>query len=769
VAEEITIPGLPNVQQLIRYAKVLGAWQLGLYPPNILWFMDSSRVSVGFTEVPSIKVDRAIMFELPIARKSDADKVDRIEIKGKKAYFVIGGKTIDVEVEESTFDLSPLLEMPKKRHEFGWLDLRDGKDVLSEMRLMKFSDFGDTVAIDFYNGVFAVTDYDDIPESKDVIERLVKRGQFYDLWKATFELQDFYVNVSVPSLSAIRSSYLDDIVKELKNPLLIYMSPVVDLFGPIVFLTARKDSDYDVYVIVAPVVLGEPIEEYYKRYHELPKNVRDFLSIYPDLAEKVEEDWKKLEKRVEELWREAEELKKKYEEAEKHLRKPGIKEYYDWLEKVGRLEWVQEAIRRAKEVYPDVVTDLLMWELIYRALDRETTKEDLVRYAEEWAERVKEETEKKKVVEEKPPTPPKPPEKPFFGLAKKLAIEKLTLFTKAKALELGFSIEEANRIVQDLKDELTLLGTAIVTGDTTQEAAEREIEEGLRNLKRKKEEEERRREEARRVRMSKREALTRIRRDVEITLRDQGYTGISKALSYIRPELEILAEEVAEGRMSVEEAIRRATELARTYATPPKPPKAPPTVPRVERPPVEVLRRPEKFLSAEEAADIIWKEYLGELFNFGIRYVFENYLRERGMLEQDLGRVAYRLASKVRLLGQRMRREGEEEGVGRYIWASYALTRYAPEIVQFGLLWAMRKIVPEIWPELRLFRNVVEALRRTGIEGCTAKALVGVVYDYVGIPRAKWPEDVIKCYEAFVEAAERPPEVGRRSLWELFE
>ena len=961
--EEITIPGLPNVQQLIRYAKVLGAWQLGLYPPNILWFMDSSRVSVGFTEVPSIKVDKAIMFELPIARKSDADKIDRIEIKGKKAYFVIGGRTIDVEVEESTFDLSPLLEMPKKRHEFGWLDLRDGKDVLSEMRLMKFSEFGNTVAIDFYNGVFAVTDYDDIPGSKDVIERLVKRGQFYDLWKATFELQDFYVNVSVPSLSAIRSSYLDDIVKELKNPLLIYMSPVVDLFGPIVFLTARKDSDYDVYIIVAPVVLGEPIEEYYKRYHELPKNVRDFLSIYPDLAEKVEEDWKKLERRVEELiekadeildiadeiqreleqallkverkevpkgvkyaeylpptslirrdveelgrvrkdleavlreikqrtlsfeilsrrvedlakkvndqveylkrvyntarlinrpeeikemlkreiveivkqyhghrtlrsniyfdlqkkyptlkgidvydfvmevidelieegilrrgaeegivelaklpterrlpieelWREAEELKKKYEEAEKHFRKPSIKEYYDWLEKVGRLEWVQEAIRRAKEVYPDVVTDLLMWELIYRALDRETTKEDLVRYAEEWAERVKEETEKKKVVEEKPPTPPKPPEKPFFELAKKLAIEKLTLFTKAKALELGFSVEEANRIVQDLKDELTLLGTGIVTGDTTQEAAEREIEEGLRNLKRKKEEEERRREEARRVRMSKREALTRIRRDVEIALRDQGYTGISKALSYIRPELEMLAEEVAEGRMPIEEAIRRATELAKTYATPPKPPKAPPAVPRVERPPVEVPRRPEEFLSAEEAADIIWKEYLGDLFNFGIRYVFENYMRERGMLEQDLGRVAYRLASKIRMLGQRMRREGEEKGIGRYIWASRALTKYAPEIAQFGLLWAMRKIVPEIWPELRLFKNVVEALRRTGIEGCTAKALVGVVYDYTNIPRAKWPEDVVQCYEAFAEAAERPPKREGGSLWEYFE
>ena len=362
---------------------------------------------------------------------------------------------------------------------------------------------------------------------------------------------------------------------------------------------------------------------------------------------------------------------------------------------------------------------------------------------------------------------PDPPE--ASELAKKLAIEKLTLFTKAKALELGFSVEEANRIVQDLKDELTLLGTAIVTGDTTQEEAEREIEEGLRNLKRKKEEEKRKKTEEERKRVSKEDVLKRMRQEIERILKREGYTKIAAALKEIAYDLEGLAESVVEGRLSLDEAVERGVILARLYATPPKPTKVPPIVPRVERPPVEVPRRLERFLSVGEAADIIWKEYLGDLFNFGIRYVFENYMRERGMLEQDLGRVAYRLASKIRMLGQRMRREGEEEGVGRYIWASYALTRYAPEIVQFGLLWAMRKIVPEIWPELRLFRNVVEALRRTGIEGCTAKALVGVVYDYVGIPRAKWPEDVVQCYEAFVEAAERPPEVRRRPLWEYFE
>jgi hypothetical protein len=436
-----------------------------------------------------------------------------------------------------------------------------------------------------------------------------------------------------------------------------------------------------------------------------------------------------------EVWKEAEKLKKKYEEAEKHLRKPSIKEYYDWLEKAGRLEWVQEAIRRAKEVYPDIVTDLLMWELIYRALDRRTTKEDLIRYAEEWARRVKEEAEKKRVREEKkPPAPPKPPEKPFFELARKLAFEKLQYFTKAKALELGLPIQEINRILGQMKDELWLLANGIVTGDTTQEDAEREIEEGLRTLARKREEERKRREEEerrraeeeekRRPRISRREALRRIRQEIEAALRREGYTGITRALRDIREDLETLAESVEAGRLTIEEAVRRGLGLVRTYATPPKPERRRRIAEGVEVPrEIEVPRE------------------------------------VRGIIEKE---------QELRSIGNRLVSLGERTGLGRYIWAGELLRKYAHEAALYGIYHAISQHIGEVLPWIMKFRNVYEALRQTGIRDCVAKALTGVVYDYMGVPEERWEPGVKECYDAFIEAAERPPETRGRSLWEIF-
>ena len=140
-------------------------------------------------------------------------------------------------------------------------------------------------------------------------------------------------------------------------------------------------------------------------------------------------------------------------------------------------------------------------------------------------------------------------------------------------------------------------------------------------------------ERRRRVRMSKREALTRIRRDVEIALRDQGYTGISKALSYIRPELETLAEEVARGRMSVEEAIRRAVGLAKTYATPPKP--APPRVPPKERVPPKPGRKFEYRGVVIYLDDIMqaWEDVLEKGLSQALREIAFGYLPKRGVEE----------------------------------------------------------------------------------------------------------------------------------------
>jgi len=309
MVEEVIIHAQPHVQQLIRYAMKLGTNELKLYPPNILWFMDSSKVSAGFTKLPR-EFNISVTFEFPNFKVSEIKKLERIEVKGKKAYYVFKHRTIEVDVEEDGGDPRPLIEFAENRHDFGWLDLPDTKDVLSEMKLMKFSELGDTVAIDFYNGVFAVTNFDDIPGSKDEIMELAKKGKFYDLWNAFFELQDFYINMRVPALSMINSSYLDDIIKTLEKPNFIYLSPSMPMFGPVVFTTVRKDSDEPVVIVVAPARPGEPLEKYYEQYHELPKNVRDFLKIYPYISEKIESAWKNLEETVEDLIKKADEVLK---------------------------------------------------------------------------------------------------------------------------------------------------------------------------------------------------------------------------------------------------------------------------------------------------------------------------------------------------------------------------------------------------------------------------------------------------------------------------
>ncbi|MHC1625134.1 MAG: hypothetical protein ACXQS2_03975, partial [Methermicoccaceae archaeon] len=218
---------------------------------------------------------------------------------------------------------------------------------------------------------------------------------------------------------------------------------------------------------------------------------------------------------------------------------------------------------------------------------------------------------------------------------------------------------------------------------------------------------------------------------------------------------------VIAGRLTLDDAIQRVREipippiaLFRRVSAPPAPP------PAVAPPPAEVVPapRPEvRFLSAAQAADLIWNEYLPQLLMFGLRYVFEQYGRDLGMIEQHLSTIAWRLATRIRLLGVEMERRGEMEEKGRLIWAGMGLERYAPEIVWMGIVRPMGKIVPEIWPQLRLFPSVVEALEATGIEGSIARALAGVVYDYLGIPQHEWTEDVRRCYDTLVQAAGADP------------
>ena len=210
----------------------------------------------------------------------------------------------------------------------------------------------------------------------------------------------------------------------------------------------------------------------------------------------------------------------------------------------------------------------------------------------------------------------------FKDLDKMSLSDKILLFDKVIHAE-----HAAGAFKGYLAEEKSVFGVDITK---IKEEADEEVEEILKGKEKALDPQE---EKGRRVRMSKREALTRIRRDVEIVLRDQGYTGISKALSYIRPELEMLAEEVVEGRMSVEEAIRRAVGLAKTYATPPKP--APPRVPPEERVPPKPGRKFEYRGVVIYLDDVmqVWEDVLEKGLSQALREITFGYLPKRGVEE----------------------------------------------------------------------------------------------------------------------------------------
>jgi len=157
-------------------------------------------------------------------------------------------------------------------------------------------------------------------------------------------------------------------------------------------------------------------------------------------------------------------------------------------------------------------------------------------------------------------------------------------------------------------------------------------------------------------------------------------------------------------------------------------------------------------MSYNKLAGDIWRSYLPDIFSHGLRYVFENYLKERGLTEEGYERVARILVGRVSHLGWRMETDGRISGLLRYVWAGEVLRRYAHDIIQHGLLEAMKKAVPDIRLNLRPYRELADALERSG---CIAKAFAGIVYDYAKIPRSKWPKDVARCYDIFVEYAKK--------------
>jgi len=326
--------------------------------------------------------------------------------------------------------------------------------------------------------------------------------------------------------------------------------------------------------------------------------------------------------------------------------------------------------------------------------------------------------------------------------------EKLRFYVKARLLERGVSVAEARDITRELESDISDLAARTVRGEITQQEAERRLDELIEEM-------------VRRPVLVRREVIRQLENEYLAYLREQGVTNVRQVLDAVREDVEALADEVVAGRLTLDDAIQRVREIP----IPPiahfrRMPTAPATPPAVAPPPAEVAPAPRPevgFLSPAQAADLIWEQYLPQLLTFGLRYVFEQYGRDLGVLEQHLSKIAWRLATRIRQLGVEMERRGEMEEKGRLIWAGMGLERYAPEIVWMGIVRPMGKIVPVIWPQLRLFPSVVEALEATGIEGSVARALAGVVYDYLGIPQHEWTEDVRRCYDALVQAAGADP------------
>jgi len=248
--------------------------------------------------------------------------------------------------------------------------------------------------------------------------------------------------------------------------------------------------------------------------------------------------------------------------------------------------------------------------------------------------------------------------------------------------------------------------------------------------------------------------IRKLELEYKAYLTGQGVTNPKKCIEYVKEDIESLAESVAKGEMTVEEALERVREIPippiarfRRVAPPVAPPTAPPTgIPAEAVPPEERV-----FKSPKEIADILWKYHLDSLLLFGLNYVFENYGRKYGMTEGMKKSVASELAKRLRQLGMQM----EKEEQARYKIVGDFLTRYWYEIVRKGVLDPLAKYAADyIIPLLRKSRpDIYEALVSMDIKGSIAKAFMGVLLDYLGIPRERWPEDVLKCYEKLIEVA----------------
>ena len=330
-------------------------------------------------------------------------------------------------------------------------------------------------------------------------------------------------------------------------------------------------------------------------------------------------------------------------------------------------------------------------------------------------------------------------------------IDKLKYYAKVKLLERKKQMPIIENIVDNLSELITDLAIKVATKQITQETAERIIDEKLDKIDEKKEEE----KEVNEIEDEKEKEVKKFRKDSSYIvdlydvasklseeyaklLREKGYSEyeIEKILEDVKYDIDALANDVVTGKMSLEEALERVKSI-------------PPSIqPHTPTPTISTPAPTEREQRIEKLGETIWNKYLYELLTFGLNYIYNEYGGEIGILERDLDKLAEYLTTKLRTAGYEMRSYGNRNKTFRYVIAGEVLIKHANKIVFEGLLHVTSRAVASYIPTIkRKFRHVYEAIINSGVQGCFAKAICGVIYSYLNIPKPKWPEDIIICYD----------------------
>jgi hypothetical protein len=314
----IVVKANDALRQLIVYATIYGAYEIEITKDGKAQFVSNDRVVAGMVQLP-IRLKKDVGLRLPLlGRKSDWWNLAEIRIGEKEATWVFskptkeGGEVIEELAEPKGLDVEGIIKQAKG---IGYIGLPEGEGPFSEFKLMKFAEFGDVLAIDFYNGVFAVGRLQEIPEKSEDLRRYVRKGLLLqDLWSTMVELPKRFIHIRKPAMTLIGPRYFDDFLANAKNPDIAFLYPVAELDALMVCELRIKTIDTPVYIIIAPRVASELLDEYYKMYRELPRKVRDLLAVAPELREEVDKEWKELEEKVKPLLEEIDKwLEKKQE------------------------------------------------------------------------------------------------------------------------------------------------------------------------------------------------------------------------------------------------------------------------------------------------------------------------------------------------------------------------------------------------------------------------------------------------------------------------